>query len=216
MTTILALDQSEKCTGYAIYSRDVIIEVGSIVTPNKIKDQPEYALLYQRDAIRQAISALKQCTVNDDIYIAIEGVYFAKEKNGVETLIVLSELRGMIRAVCADMAIPLLIIPVPKIPEYIHLSPFAPRLQKKMRTIACAAMLLYDMKTLPTVASGLDAALRHLSDWQPNADGQPKGAETALKHAAKHLPDGMTLDIADAVIIAMIARGLIREEGFGS
>lgn len=212
MTTILALDQSEKCTGYAVYSHDSIVEAGSIITPNKIKDKPEHALLYQRDTIAEMLNNIKQCTINDDIHVAIEGVYFAKEKNGVETLIVLSELRGMIRALCADYAYPLLIIPSPKVSEYIHLSPFTPRFQKKARTIACAAMLLRDMKTLPDIASGLEAALQHLDNWMPNAEGQPKGAETALKHAGKHLPDGYTLDIADAVIIAMIARALIRTE----
>lgn len=218
MSILIALDQAPDHSGFAILHNGVLIWVGSIVTPTKIATTPHKSR-YQAAKIKEFLLATRDKYYHSDmISVAFEGTYLSeyesKTKGGMRKAAVvtkgeLDRLLGRLQEVCDEFAVPYQIVEVYEVGEYIKL-PFASRFNRKRAAVRIATMFMYDK--LPDLAKAFAKVYEYMDSWNPNKDGEPKTLDTLLARANKMLPDGMIVDIADAVIIGQIAYGKLRIE----
>lgn len=204
---IIGFDQSTEKTGFAVIQDDIVLELGTIITPKKLDVE---ARIYQAFRLNSLLLRVR----TTETVLGIEGTFLQGhgQKHNVSTLQNLDRLAGALEYIGAVEGIAVHTIQVHEVTRYCGLPPNTIRFAKKQAALLTARYILQ--------AAGWDRhadALRHASDmineWNPNTAGQTKTSEALLTRLDKWLFDeiGCTTDTADALIIAEITQAKVKQ-----
>ena len=137
---LLAIDQSTRCSGWALYNDDGLVEFGIFKTPAALTGVE--AAFWQVDAIEEAV-ALKGIKV-----LALEKLYIPRDDHSKSkskridpnTIFLLGELRGMLLLTVRQYGCQVENIASTEVCQHIGVSPFTPRTAKKRASRQSAAM----------------------------------------------------------------------------
>lgn len=209
----VGLDQSTEQTGYVIIGGELVLDIGSWVTPKGLGVFESQ--MWQTDQLHDYLVHWQYAFEGERIRaVGLEGSFLqtvrdsqGRKRNNVNVLQRLDELRGSMMRDIHRLGLRPHIVPVNQVTNFIRMPMNTIRLAKKQGALLTARYLLQASGSHSELAEAMREASDAVNNWKPNVEGQPKTGETLLKHLDKYLePHGCTTDSADALIIAHCTR----------